>query len=362
MNAKERMESVLGVRLTESQSEQIRKYYSQFYERPEDFVRDNLISIIIDDIGLKIPTKLMDICNMATGMDMRKSDTHDSLAWGKMRDCPVYAFRVSSSEADKLEAEMVSIGTVGYNDNQEMYAVRLYRVDEDYDAIAIVMRRCDVDVTGDLVIPGYKLVASAVVSPQPGYVGVLSTYYVPFNNVNNGMVPVMWVDHSGASYTWDDNTLPNIADTYQDVKVGVVDDDIKEMFTNLKGTYPNDDSGVAAYVGLGYHGNHIIYRRNHMAYAGNVASAKAMVPFLSLCMMETENVQTSLHEVLSGKLEWADLFFKQGSVQSDVTQETKESVHPAVGPMNATSDRGDGNRRSPIGKLFDNASSDYRQV
>lgn len=388
MDIKERITAILRIPVTDAQVETIRQNYRQFYDAPEDFARDGLITIILDDLGLSRPNGLYALLNQKVdGMDLKHADTIYSLMWGKYKDVPVYVVPVfDDAGVEALRQLGEETGTSMTNDADTLFAEVAFS-DDGEAAVVIVRSGQAIDAVGE---PQFTI-SDSLPGFTKGYMrrlftrypDVLSTYYVPFIASGNGRNPVMWIEHVSGHISGND-LGDRLASWYQDTKVGVYEDHMKEMYKDIKADFPaidlQNDDPLDRYRMFSYAGKYsIMYNRNHLAYNGNIAYSECLLPYLVCCMIEIDRLETNLYDVVRGNygVEWKDLYFRRLSEQDeaehrtaidsasdrgDVTNSDGNDPRPQVGTMNASDGRGDGTRKSPLGKMFDNASSDYKQV
>ena len=372
MISKQEIEHVLGVRITDEQLAHIMQYYREFYSNPESFVNDGLVDLILDDFKVKKPTNIKDILNQADGMEIRHLDPYNSLAWGKYKGVPIYAMFVTGSEVEKVAGYPNVESRPSDQSKDELFAIGFISNDKK-SAIVLVMSRpaaIAVTIPEQNAIPGYTGIFTM---PLIDYeVKPLHTFYVPFDNGANGRTPVMWVSHNEAEITSSSDILNTLSERWQDWGTITHADDIKKAYQELHATFPSVDREAmgdeARYVGLALKGHTLVYNRNRLAYADDKFTVKTMLPWIVVNILDKiekdgSHVKEDIYNCLAGVGEWNDFSYyinKRGdAARTESTPITQESRKVIITEGNS---RGDGSAKSPIGKMFNNASSDYKQV
>lgn len=372
MMSKQKIEHVLGVQITDEQLAHIMQYYREFYSDPESFVNDGLVDLILDDFKLKKPANIKDILNQADGMEIRRVDPFNSLAWGKYKDKPVYGMFVTGSEVDEVVNYPKVESRPSNQFKEELFAIGFVAIDKK-SAIILVMDGESIDsvsVPDVYGIPGYTCIFTV---PLIDYeVKALHTFYVPFDNGANGRTPVMWISHNEAEITSSSDILNTLSERWQDWGTITHADDIKKAYQELHATFPSVDREAmgdeARYVGLALKGYTLVYNRNRLAYADDKFTVKTMLPWIVVNILDKiekdgSHVKEDIYNCLAGTSEWNNFSYYINK-RGDTARAESTSVAPENRKVIITegNSRGDGSAKSPIGKMFNNASSDYKQV
>ena len=373
MEQKRRIEDVLGVHIHDEQLAYIMQYYRQFYSEPESFAGDGLVDLIMEDLKIKKPTNLKDILNQVEGMDIKHLDPYNSLALGKYKDTPVYAMFATGSEVEKVAGYPNVESRPSDQSKEELFAIGFLANDKK-SAIILVMSGEAIDAVNtpeQNAILGYTGIFTM---PLIDYdVKDLHTYYVPFVASGQGRNPVMWINHNADDSHIASIIFEELSNKWQDWGTVIYADNIKDAYNELKLNYPGVDLDTALdvdrYLSGRHFGRNIIYNRNHLAYNGNIASAMAMLPWSISNILKKEaddgsNVADNVYNCINGAEEWDSFkYYILGTNAANKTVITEENAKPSNSQTASDGrERGDGSARSPIGKMFNNASSDYKQV
>lgn len=381
MDIKARITEVLRVPVTAAQAEVIKQNYPNFYESPESFIGDDFLPVIMDDIEVSRASSLKDLMNTVAGMSIEHSDPLHTLLWGSYKDTFLYAVPVNGQAVEELRKFDTEMG-MGNAGKDELVAEVMFS--NDNEAALVVVRSCEaIHAVGELPF--------TISEAMPGYVkgfsrrlfhgalpDALATYYVPFIPSGNGKLPVMWVDHATGHITGDDfgNEL---AGEHQDIKVGVYEEHFKDMYDAIKVKYPSVDLNADSknrYTMFSHGQYNFIYNRNHLAYNGNLHKSRCIMPLIVTFMLDIDQLQTNVADVVCGLQDWSSLYYRRVSESDRVdhrvetvgydAEHNSEVAATARGEKSAYQDtadeRGEGNRKSVLGKMFDNATSDYKQV
>ncbi len=311
MAIKESMENVLGVRISEADVERIKTYYKCFYDAPSDFENDQLVDVILDDLGLERPVTLLGKVNMIDLADMKHSDPYHTMVWGNYRGELAYAMQVSGEDADELVSLVSCSVGVKYDKDIPTILVEQSRKDPR-DVIAIVTmdgRAFFDDTHGESVeIPGYRVVDIMPMVVEGQLTSAL-TYAVAFVKSGSGNIPVLWNIHDGSAYSsngYATGELPDVAS-------GIVKDDLKEMLHSLEQKYPRVDLDTASdedrYVKVRIGNRMFVYNRNHVLNKSNVDSAVVMLPAI-YDAINVPDLNTNLYACLSKMADWDDVYFR----------------------------------------------------
>lgn len=372
-NIKDRIEHVLGTKIHDEQVQYIQTYYSSFYENPEEFVGDNLLTMIREDLNISEPKNILEYVKALSGTSNLHMDSYETLAWGRYHDQDFYALMVKDV-ADlewihNCETDMF----IDKNSSDDTLICTTAIAEDGKSAVVFVQTRAAIAAIGELPftvcqVPGYhkgnifRLFSGDIISAQ---------FYVPFIPANTGRNPILWKDHTGSAPS-SNTTLGELWESETDPSVVVDSDTIKIVYGKMKQIIGKADLeiGEDRYEALGFCGCNMIYNRNHLAYNGNLSAACAMAACVAIDIQGLDNVCTNLYEVgNNGTTEaWDMLFYSTKSGSSDVTSSKApgnlEYGHVtesgAIGQIGR--DRGEGNAKTTLGKLFQNASSDYKQV
>ena len=378
MDIKERIEAILGSHITDEQLGLVQRDYKSFYEEPEAYVNAGIIDVICDDLNLPHPSQKLDIqelCNKVPSINMKHKDPYNSLAWGTYKDHPVYAMLVTGQNELEALGSLKDEVVAGCSDDDLVMQVAVSSTGDS--AIVVVMSYADEKALGvmplsEVCVPGYEktIIRPLFVEDQPS---IAWTYFVPFVKSGTGRNPVMWVMHTESKATSKNDVLDRAVDKYQDFIVGVDEDNIKDAYSELKTLLPGVDlesaSAEERYIPLQCGDEVIVYNRNHLAYNGNLASTEAMMPWISLQVLSMESYDGNVADVARGNdFAVRSVFYRNGHGQPNLSAKSREvsdvgSISRAeVGPVNASRQRGEGAARTPLGKMLQNASSDYMQV
>lgn len=383
LNPKRRsLEEVLRVPLTDDQAEHIATYYRQFFDNPEGYMRDSLVDVILDDLDLGRLRLLPALMNEVDGMHITKFGPHSSIVWGTYKEQPIYAIPVNNQEiiASLREFDTEMIGQNAQPD--ELVAEVMFS--KDGEAALIVVRSVEaMHAVGELPftitdgMPGYEkgFMRRLVSGSLPD---LLSIFYVCFVAAGKGSNPVLWPNLVNQTFVGADDEMDSIVERETDMQVGIFNDHIQAINESIKTRYPHVDmeshEADDKYHYLSYgHKYNLVYNSNTLAYNGNVSSAKRLFPLLAMISMVQGATVSNAPAVVMGASEWNELYFssKEVAPEETVHQQASQVLTPEMNQMldnignnlgHQSRQRGQGTATSPIGKLLQNASSDYEQV
>lgn len=379
MGIKERIESVLGVRIHDEQVDFIKTYYGQFYNNPEEFRGDGLVSVILEDLGIQVKNDPISAASMVDGINLKHCDAYATLAWGFYKEHPIYAVAVEGFEVQALKELSTDMELNRVDSSSSVPVATVAISDDDKSAIVFVQALCDIKAIGELPftickIPGYSkgCMSRLFINGKRTF---LETFYVPFVNVGSGRNPVLWRIHksvSGAECV--DNELLDELFKKINLADGVYEEDFRSVRLNLEYKYPGIDLETQEekrYVVLKGAKGQLIFNQNAIPGKSNIHTQEMLVPWAVDIYDGCDGAETNLHSIINGTLEWSDLYFRipaAGAVarSNDNTEESEQAStvvrnRPEVGLVNASDGRGEGTRKTPLGKMLDNATSDYKQ-
>lgn len=303
------LEEVLNVSLTPEQEDVIHHGWRAFWDDPESFKDDVVIDMVLLDLGLtpndtkkeevkvKEDTELeMEISLLGIpGLEIKHFAPCDTLAWGKLRGCPIYVRKVDRMQLiPYYDGRPETFDELSLLVDETDYAAIVFQSQFDY--IIYVMHSNYFNHTGSMALrdlcptdyqyAGVVRFSDGVEEHDESKMNFVKKVYVPFNKgSNNSMIPIMW-DVTGSKANFD-NRASISSEKFNDiVSDGAVSIDvINSIFADIKEALPSVDLESspkdARYSCVWIEGvsnsSVYAYNRNHVAYNGNTDSMKAII-------------------------------------------------------------------------------------
>lgn len=355
MDKKTELMLTLGVKLTDADVEVIKEGYRQVYDRPEEYTDDKLVDLICAELGKEVPKTLKEIFGQVDGVDITRSDYYDTIAWGRVGDNLVYALRVMNQFAS---------GAISATRDSEQGRIAVY-IKNKLNVLVVVFD--GIRSKNDMpFIPGYSLLYLTDWSDVAAH-----EFFVPFMRAGKGYNPVMWIDFTATEKGGTSQAFQSLEEGWVDWAFVMDAKKLDGAYAAFKSAYPginlesDPNPECNRLVRLSYDGTTVIYNRNSLSYSGNITDEECLFPFYHLVCRRHGFDKTEINAVpcLSGGL-WEDFYFAEKSVVQDVpTEEQPQPVKTVIKDTDVDNkELGNGNKKSIIGRMLDNASSDYKQV
>jgi hypothetical protein len=339
--SKERLQNVLRITLTDTDVEYIKEYWRSFYKAPEDFINDNVVDMIHDDLG-KYPIDKNDnggnttmtfeeILSSIPDASFTRFIDDGSLAWGKYNGELIYAKRFKLDELAGIEKSSNDV-------TLSRLAAIVFKGAEDY-VVIVIPNNTKVDILPPI---GYEKVCVRPLTflNDRGKFSrdeamFFAKVFVPFNDGPSGSkLPIIW--YSSSNDTFECETMKSVRSLPAELVNAYITADgfalqgVADLSSTIESSYPpvvltgdRDHDDYERYQSLMTDRENqitFVYNRNHVAYNGNKETLASMLPVVALYIAKDTNIVSSnIEAYVLGKVTQQDVWieFRNGSVATN---------------------------------------------
>lgn len=384
-------EDVIRCQLTRDEVNAIDTYWSAFAESPTEYINDNVIDLIVDDLKLKgvkeskrKMRKLNNILSSVTELDKMHYMVDGSLAYGKWTGKQVYVRRLATiPEAYGINTNTISkpFTTLvnNYHGDRDPIVTIWYTANPqsgEQGSIVFVFRLSDakeLNINEFLVEPiDYEYYGTFLIGDTDGidmdtYI-TLTSIYTPFADGPNGSkIPVMWRNDLESKH-FEDMRLPwkgtlSFDDYLGGDSIAFDDKEFSSFMKLIDSSLPPVDLETEADKRYAYletkldrdpYVNNVpvfVYNRNHVAHNGTIANREKMSPLLYLIMANFYDaiLKESLKAYSMKAFDTPDnIYIRRKSSNKVNTLSVEDEVAATIEPKIYTSSEGSLHEDNPL--------------